>query len=111
MKNVILLGAACAALLGASQAIGAEANQNYAKYCALCHGNDGAGKTKVGRMVKAKDLTDPQYQKSFTDDQAVKSITDGMKGEDGRTKMKPFGDKLTPDEAKALIAYVRTLAK
>ena len=111
MKNIVLLSLAAVSLLGAGRMLGADAPENYAKYCASCHGKDGAGKTKAGRMVKAKDLTDPQYQKSFTDAEAVKSITDGMKDKDGKTHMKPFGDKLTADEAAAVVAYVRTLSK
>ena len=111
MKKVVLLSLATVAFVGASRILGADAPENYAKYCASCHGKDGAGTTKVGRMVKAKDLTDPQYQKSFTDAQAVKSITDGMKDKNGKTQMKPFGEKLTTDEATAVVGYVRTLSK
>jgi len=111
MKNILSLGFACAALLSASAVLGADAGANWGTYCAACHGSDGAGKTKAGRMVKVTDLTDAQYQKSFTDDEAVKAITDGMTDKDGNTKMNPLKGKITPDEAKALIAYVRTLAK
>jgi mono/diheme cytochrome c family protein len=31
--------------------------------------------------------------------------------ENGKTTMKAFGDKLSDDEIKALVAYVRTLKK
>jgi mono/diheme cytochrome c family protein len=111
MTRLVLLGIACGILSGASQAFGADAGANWGTYCAACHGSDGAGKTKAGRMVKVTDLTDAGYQKSFTDDQAVTAITDGMTDKDGNVRMRPLKDKITPDEAKALIAYVRTLAK
>ena len=109
MMKPLLAIAFCLAL--AASAARADTPANWTRLCASCHGKDGAGHTKAGRMVKAKDLTDSAYQKSFTDDAAVKSLTDGLKDADGNTKMKPFSDKLSPDEAKALIAYVRTLAK
>ena len=51
-----------------------------------------------------------ESQASFTDADAAKAIKEGMK-EDGKTVMKAFGDKLSDDEIKALVAYVRTLKK
>lgn len=49
-------------------------------------------------------------QASFTDAQATDAIKNGIK-ENGKTKMKAFGAKLSEDEVKALVAYVRTLKK
>ena len=40
----------------------------------------------------------------------AESIKSGVK-ENGKTTMKAFGDKLSADEIKALVAYVRTLKK
>jgi len=34
-----------------------------------------------------------------------------MKGEDGSNKMKSFSEKLSDDDIKAVVTYVRTLAK
>ncbi len=90
--------------------LAADAATNWTGLCKSCHGADGAGHTKPGKMLGAKDLTDAQYQKSFTDDQAVADLTNGLQ-KDGKTKMKPFSEKLSPDDIKALVAYVRTLAK
>jgi mono/diheme cytochrome c family protein len=64
----------------------------------------------MGKKLNAKDLTDATVQASFTDADAAKAIKEGIK-EDGKTKMKAFGDKLSDDEVKALVAYVRTLKK
>jgi len=36
---------------------------------------------------------------------------DGFKDASGKDKMKPFSGKLSDDEIKALVAYIRTLAK
>jgi len=109
-KNVI--PAICASLLLVTPAaLRADAAASYAKYCASCHGKDGAGHTKAGRLVKVKDLSDAAYQKTFSDDTAFKDLKDGLTDSDGKVRMKPLGDKLPDDDIKALVAYVRTLAK
>jgi mono/diheme cytochrome c family protein len=78
--------------------------------CAQCHGKDGRADTKMGKALSAKDLTDSKIQGSFSDDKAAESIKNGIK-ENGKTTMKAFGGKLSDDEIKALVAYVRTLKK
>jgi cytochrome c6 len=78
--------------------------------CAQCHGKSGNADTKMGKTLSAKDLTDPKVQAAFTDAKATQSIKEGVK-ENGKTTMKAFGGKLTDDEIKALVAYVRTLKK
>jgi cytochrome c553 len=111
MKTIPLLGIGTAALALATATFAADAGTNWAKDCASCHNSDGTGQSRVGRMLKVRDLTDAQVQKSFTDDEAVKSLEAGLTDKDGRVKMKSFQDKLSDDECKALVAYVRTLAK
>ena len=110
MKQHLLSGLSVFALL-LTTAAAAEAPATWGQNCASCHGSNGAGHTKAGKLLGAKDLTDPGYQKSFTDDQAFAAIKDGYKDPSGKEKMKPFSDKLKDDEIKALVAYVRTLAK
>jgi len=96
--------------LSAAPSRGADAKENWNKNCMPCHGQNGAADTKMGKKLNAKDLTDATVQASFTDDAAAKAIKEGIK-EEGKTKMKAIGDKLTDDEVKALVAYVRTLKK
>jgi mono/diheme cytochrome c family protein len=88
----------------------ADAKTNWANNCAQCHGPDGKAATKMGKVLNAKDLTDPTVQASFTDAKAAEVIKNGVK-QNGKTTMKAFGGKLTDDEIKALVAYVRTLKK
>ena len=88
----------------------ADPKTNWANNCAQCHGPTGKGDTKMGKMLNAMDLTDPKKQASFTDAKAAAAIKDGVK-QNGKTTMKAFGGKLTDDEIKALVAYVRTLKK
>ena len=62
--------------------------RRYHSECHVCHGPDGAGHTKAGRMKGVKDLTDPKYQAGFTDEQAAARIKDGLKDADtGKEKM------------------------
>ena len=109
MKTIIILGISI--LIAAPlSARAADAKTNWANNCAQCHGPSGKGDTKMGKMLNAMDLTDPKKQASFTDAQEAAAIKDGIK-QSGKTAMKAFGGKLSDDEIKALIAYVRSLKK
>ena len=111
MKSPTIIGLLASALIIASPAARAAAADNWTQHCASCHGDDGAGQTKMGRKLGAKDLTDPAYQKTFTDKQLFKNLKDGETDADGKVKMKPFGEKLKDDEIKDLVGFVRSLAK
>jgi cytochrome c553 len=89
---------------------GAEVAENWAKHCASCHGKDGKGQTKAGRMAGVKDQTDAQYQAGLKDEKMFASKKEGLK-EGEKEKMKPFKDKLSDDEIKALVAQVRSFKK
>jgi mono/diheme cytochrome c family protein len=109
MKKTLILGLAIMAMTALS-AGAADAKAVWEKDCAKCHGPDGKGDTKMGKKAGAKDYTDAKVQAEMKDDQMAKSIKEGVK--DGDTvKMKAFGDALSDDEIKALVAYVRTLKK
>jgi mono/diheme cytochrome c family protein len=98
----ILAGGACC-----WSARAGDATANWNSNCAACHGKDGKGQTMMGRKLGIKDLTDPKVQASFDDAQAIKDIKEGVT-EDGKEKMKAFGDKFSDDEIKALVAHVRS---
>jgi cytochrome c553 len=88
----------------------ASVEENWSKHCAACHGKDGKGETKAGRKAGVKDQTDPKYQATLSDEKMIRSVAEGLK-EDGKEKMKPFRDKLSADEIKALAAHVRSFKK
>jgi mono/diheme cytochrome c family protein len=111
MKKHLVYGSGVFAFILTTAGSAAEAPATWGQNCAACHGSDGAAHTKAAKMLGSKDLTDAGYQKTFTDDQAFAAIKDGYKDAGGKEKMKPFGDRLKDDEIKALVAYVRTLAK
>ena len=109
MKKV-LIGVALVAFLlnltGTAIAAGAEI---WAKKCALCHGKDGKGTTKMCEKLKCRDLTKPEVQAAFTDDQATKSINEGVKDSSGKIVMPPYKGKLTAEEVKEIVKFLRTL--
>ncbi len=109
MKTIVSL---IVTLLVASAISGraADAKALWAANCTPCHGATGNGDTKMGKTLGAMDLTDSKKQGSFTDAQAATAIKDGVK-QNGKTAMKAFGGKLSDDDIKALVAYVRTLKK
>ena len=102
---VVVLVIASAASLQA-----ADAKALWDANCAQCHGKSGNADTKMGKTLNAKDLTDSKVQEAFSDAKAAESIKNGVK-ENGKTTMKAFGGKLSEDDIKALVAYVRTLKK
>jgi mono/diheme cytochrome c family protein len=109
MKTIVIIAISLFAA-SAISARAADAKTNWDNNCVQCHGKDGRADTKMGKTLNAKDLTDAKVQAAFTDAKATQSIKEGVK-ENGKTTMKAFGGKLTDDEIKALVAYVRTLKK
>ncbi|MFZ3213269.1 MAG: c-type cytochrome [Terriglobales bacterium] len=68
--------------------------------CAMCHGPDGKGK-----MAGTKDLGSAEVQKA-SDADLTATITNGKP-----PKMPTYKGKLTDDQIKSLVAYVRTFKK
>ena len=71
--------------------------------CKKCHERDGKG-TKRGKNLGVPDFTDAEWQASVTDKQLIASVTIGKK------KMPKQEGKLSPEEIKAMVKYVRMLA-
>ena len=75
----------------------------YKAKCASCHGADGAGQTKAGIALKARDLRSPEVQKQ-TDAELLKVTADGQK------KMPAYKKKLSVADLTSLVAYIRGMA-
>jgi cytochrome c6 len=73
--------------------------------CAACHGPDGSGGTPTGKAMGTPDLRSEDVQKQ-TDAQLIDSTTNG-KGK----KMPAYKGKLTDDQIKQLVGYIRELGK
>jgi mono/diheme cytochrome c family protein len=76
----------------------------YKQKCAACHGVDGKGETATGKAMKVHSFADPEVAK-MSDDELAGAI------EKGKGKMPAYGKSLKPDEIKAIVTYVRSLAK
>jgi mono/diheme cytochrome c family protein len=97
-------------ILSSSAALGADAAANWSQHCASCHGKDGSGATTMGKKLGVKDYRDAKVQSAFSDAELEKAIKDGVK-ESGKEKMKPFKDKLSDADVKALVSYIRSFKK
>jgi mono/diheme cytochrome c family protein len=101
-----------AAIVIASAGVGAavDASTTWAQNCASCHGKDGSGNTMMGKKLGVKDYHDAKVQAAFSDAEAERAIKEGVKT-NGKETMKPFGNKLSDADIKALVAYIRSLKK
>ena len=73
--------------------------------CATCHAADGSGNSATGKALAAPDLRSDDVQKQ-TDAQLIDSTANG-KGK----KMPAYKGKLTDDQIKQLVGYIRELGK
>lgn len=82
---------------------GDDAKAIYMDKCAVCHGNDGQGKTAKGKKLKVKSVNET----IGTEDVAamIKMVNEG-KGD-----MNSFKKQLTADQIKSVVDYYRGLAK
>jgi mono/diheme cytochrome c family protein len=96
----------CAAILALPFCLKADSDaaKVYKTNCALCHSADGSGDTSSGKALKAKDLRSPDVQ-GRSDAELAEVIAKGT------GKMPAFGQKLSADVIKALVAYIRELPK
>ena len=81
--------------------------------CASCHGDDGRGKTELGIEMGIADMTKAAYWKDLTLEKARQVVLDGLKRTvNGKEQeMKPFRDRLTPEQVDALNLYAASLKK
>ena len=77
----------------------------YTAKCAKCHGSDGSGTEKY-KKKGVKNFTDAKWQNSRSEAQLTASINKG-KGE----VMPAWSTKLSAEEVKALVGFVRALGK
>ena len=87
-----------------------DASALWNQHCASCHGKDGSGSTMMGKKLSVKDYRDAKVQAAFSDGEAERAIKEGVKT-NGKQTMKPFGEKLSDADVKALVAYIRSLKK
>jgi len=103
MRNLSL---ACTLVLVVGVSVRADDSASlYKTKCAVCHAADGSGSGPTGKALGVPDLRSDEVQKQ-TDAQLNDSIANG-KG----AKMPAYKGKLTDDQIKGLVAYIRELGK
>ncbi len=85
----------------ARPALADDATGLYKANCQMCHGADGRG-SATGKMVGVRDFHSPEIAKKSNAELA--KIT-----KEGNGKMPKFDGKLTDEQIKSLIAYIRKL--
>jgi mono/diheme cytochrome c family protein len=81
-----------------------DADKIFKARCVLCHAADGSGNAPTGKALHAKDLKSAEVlNQSDADLTTVITM--------GKGKMPAFNKKLKPEDIKALVVYVRGLAK
>ena len=94
-----------AALVLTASLLAAENGQElFQGKCAMCHGADGRGNTRLAQKMGVKDLRAPEVQKE-SDTALSEAIAKG------KGKMPPQASKLTKEQMTAVVSYVRDLAK
>jgi cytochrome c6 len=96
--RMIMLGLLLAAALPAAAQ---DAEALYKSKCQVCHGADGKG-SAVGQKMGARDFHSPEVAKE-SDADLIK-VT-----KEGKNKMPKFEGKLTDDQIKGLIKFIRSL--
>ncbi len=74
----------------------------YKAKCAMCHGPEGKGDTPMGKKLAVKDFHSPEVAKETATE--LFDITKKGKG-----KMPSYDKKLTDDQIKELVKYIRSL--
>ena len=101
MKAMICTMALGILLAAAIPAAADDAAALYKSKCQMCHGADGKG-SAAGQKMGVRDFNSPEVAKQ-SDADMVK-IT-----KEGKGKMPKFEGKLTDDQIKELVKYIRTL--
>jgi len=83
-----------------------EARAHFADHCAICHGNDGSGKTEIGQNLypKAPDMRQSETQ-NLTDGQMYSIIHNGIR----LTGMPAWGGPDRDDNSWRLVLFIRHL--
>lgn len=82
----------------------ANGKELFLKTCASCHGTTGKADNKMGKALKARDLTTEKFKFGETDAALTKTITKG------NGKMPGF-KQLKANEVNDLIEFIKSLRK
>jgi mono/diheme cytochrome c family protein len=100
LVKTVALGALALGLTGPTASAADVGADLFKQKCAICHGENGAGKGKVPALGSAE-----VQQKSDAD--LKTALEKGAKTDKG--KMPGYGGKLTPEQIDGLVKYMRSL--
>ena len=91
----------------------AQGEALYKQFCSTCHGPEGKGNgpAAAGLPVKPADHTDGRIMNKISDAELFKAIKEGGPAVGKSTAMPPWGGSLKDDQIRAVVLYVRSLAK
>jgi mono/diheme cytochrome c family protein len=83
----------------------AEGARIFKDMCVICHGPEGRGDGPQARILspEPQDFTNRAYMETKTDEELI-DVT-----RDGRGPMPGFGDELTEQQIRDVVAYIRTM--
>jgi high-affinity iron transporter len=84
----------------------------YRQHCAGCHGDSGRGDGLQARLtfLKVPSFADPARMAQLTDDYLYTVIAKGSAALGGTSAMPGWDHILTPEQIRALVAYIRAFA-
>jgi len=85
-----------------------DAEENYAKHCVKCHGENGDGKGPASAVldVSPGDFSDCETMKTLSDEFLVTIITTGGEAV-GKSPQMPAARKVAAEDIPALVKYIR----
>jgi cytochrome c6 len=101
MKTLMSILIVFGFMIVARPAMADDVEALYKSKCQVCHGADGKG-SPAGQKLGVKDFHSPEAQKQ-TDAELIE-VT-----KQGKGKMPAYDKKLTDDQIKQLIKYIRSL--
>lgn len=110
MKRIIAVGVIALAVAVSGSAFAADGAALYKSKCVACHGADGKG------TAMAPAFTGNAFIKDSKEDVIAATISAGRKGDEKKYKnfamaMPPQEKVLAADDIKAVVGYLKTLAK
>jgi len=82
-----------------------EGSRLFRRFCAMCHGPDGRGTAMRENLPMLPDFTRTAWQEGRSDRQLAVSIFDGR-----GAKMPSFAGRVSREQARDLVAFIRTFA-
>jgi mono/diheme cytochrome c family protein len=106
-RITLVLVAACAAgACGDATGGSVEGPALYAKLCATCHGDHGKPQAAMALRLGVRDLTAPELRARITPELVEKQVRFGSQNQ----LMPAFKDLISPEQVKAVSAYVASPA-